>query len=274
MEQKNIESQAQKIATKLDTSKQNSKIRRLVHNIKENIRKSGQTNPSKERKKKTLTHHELSNVDFGLDTPRQEKSYVVIETNLIKELDTELKSIKGDLSNLSESIESFDIDEMSPTATRAKEEIFSIKDDFEYILFKRSEPIYNQYISSFNANNIRVGEENLNEFIEALDKVVEECKRAAKLLYQFEMPNEDTVQEEVQKTRNKRMKREWEEMKPFMAQRKIKQHFKQGEQFTAEQLASKIETWDKDTAQSVIEDAVNSDYDLDIERKDNAYILQ
>jgi hypothetical protein len=94
------------------------------------------------------------------------------------------------------------------------------------------------------------------------------------MLNQFEMPDKETVKEEVHQTRKKRMKREWEETKPFMAERTIKKHFSSGERFTAKDLSEKVEEWSEDTALSVIEDAVESQYDLDVQEEGEHYVVE
>jgi hypothetical protein len=150
---------------------------------------------------------------------------------------------------------------------------FYIKDDFEYTLFRRSEPIYNQYVD-LRPQRATVSKDDLEDFVESLERVVEECSRASNMLNQFEMPDKETVKEEVHQTRKKRMKREWEETKPFMAERTIKKHFSSGERFTAKDLSEKVEEWSEDTALSVIEDAVESQYDLDVQEEGEHYVVE
>jgi hypothetical protein len=79
MEKRNIESKAENVAANLNTRKQDNKIRRLISKIREDISSENKTDPSKERKRRTLTNHELGNVEFGFNSSDQEDRYFKIQ---------------------------------------------------------------------------------------------------------------------------------------------------------------------------------------------------
>lgn len=256
MEPSDINEKANELSHKLNTKRDGNKIKRCINKVRETSPTS--VDPENSRKESTLTNHELGNTTAPLETNLDDK-YTEIDPSTIRELDQELKSLKKEFEQFVSEVSNVDIDELSKTATQCKNRIATIEDHFSYSIFTHhDEPIYSQYLDR-RTRKPRVDRNQYEDFIESLDRVVEECHRASKDLRDVKFPDLETMKEEAERTRRERAKREMEEMRPYMAVEQIKRHFDIEEVFTPKELAESVDSWDESTAEMTIEDAMEAD---------------
>lgn len=264
------------LARRLDIRRENNKISRIAEKVKES-RGMNNVDPDTKRKEKTLTNQELANTVAPLEQDLDDR-YVRLDSDAVRELDAELKTLRQDLQNLLEEANNIDIDELSDSVTRAKNSIASAEDSFSYCtLTHHGEPVYNKYLNR-RGSDVKVDKNQVDDLVESIDKILDECRRASSTLRETKFPKSETIREEARETRSKRMEREMEEMKPYLSLGQIKRHFNIGEEFTAKDLADKVDSWSESTGLSVIEDALDAESTSDTAELDqvseNTYILK
>lgn len=256
MDLENVNQEIDKLSQKLDVDRDNNLISRLCGSVKNNS-DTKNVDPEKRRKEKTLTNQDLANMTAPLDQDVGDR-YIRLDSDKVQKLDTELRSLRRDLTDLADKILEVDPDKLSKSTTRAKNAIASVEDDFSYSVFTRqNEPIYSQYLKRQGV--VKVDKNQREEFLDSIDTVLEECRRASKSLRETELPSDDKISREVRETREERMEQEMEEMRPYMSLSQIKRHFNQGEEFTVKELSEKVDVWSVSTAKSVIQDAADAE---------------
>lgn len=255
MDLENVNQQIDKLSRKLDVDRKNNLISRLCRTIKKSS-EIKRVDPEKKRKEKTLTNQDLANMTAPLDQDVGDR-YVRLDSDKVQQLDAELRSLKRDLTDLADKVLEIDPEELSKSTTRAKNAVASVEDDFSYSVFTHhNEPIYSQYLKRQGV--IKLDKNQREEFLDSIDTVIEECRRAGKGLRKTELPDDDKISQEVKETREEQIEKEMEEMRPYMSLSQIKRHFNEGEEFTTKQLSERVDVWSVSTAESVIQDAIDA----------------
>lgn len=262
METDNIRSKISSLSRRLNTDLPDNNIKRRVEEVRNAVAESNETmmrDAVDNRREKSKTNHEIGSSEYP-DNDIGKKENIVVSQQSVEELRRCLSKIIKDVEDLSDEINDIDIDELSKSMSRTKEEVFGVKDDLSFTLMKSSEePHFVEYANRINGSS-NVDQENIDNLEESLDRVLESCKNASRSLSNIEVPDIEKVKEEANETRARRAEREMEEMKPFMDLRKIKSTFSPGQVFTPEELAEDS-YMSKSSAKEAIENAMEvSDY--------------
>jgi hypothetical protein len=235
MKPDNIRSEISRLSRKLNIDRPDNEIKRRVEEVRA-VAESDETtmrDAVDNRRQKNKTNHEIGSSEFSGGNIADEKTIVVSQKS-VEGLRRCLSEIVNDVEDLSEEINNIDIDELSKSMSRTKEEVFGVKDNLSFILMKSNgEPHFVEYANIINGSS-NVGQDDIENLKESLERVLESCKNASRHLSEIKVPDIEKVKEEANETRAKRAEREMEEMKPFMDLKRIKSEFSSGQMFTAE----------------------------------------
>lgn len=257
MDASQIRSRISELQDRVNTNRQNNKVGRHIDAIRSNLEKqdTDSVDPVAEKRRRTRTNHEVGSASNPVEPPEKEQNNVRIEKQHIEKLDQELTSILNDLKDLSDDVRELDPDELSDSLRALNEGLFGLHDDLSFTLLGRgNQPHFREHAEMINSKTADF-DEDVENLREALDKIEDEFKYARAHLGDLSVPSRESVQEEVQEARAERAKQEFEEMKPYMDMRRLREEFEVGEVFTAQDLADRVDVWTESTARSCIEDA-------------------
>lgn len=262
MKPDNIRSEISSLSRRLNIDRPDNEIKRRVEDVRNAVSESDETTMKDavdNRRQKSKTNHEVGSSEFPEGNIKGEETIVVSQQS-VEGLRRCLSKIVNDVEDLSEEINDIDIDELSNSMSRTKEEVFGIKDDLSFTLMKSSgEPHFVEYANIINSSS-NVDKKDIDNLKESLDRVLKSCKNASRHLSDIEVPDIEKVKEEANETRARRAEREMEEMKPFMDLKRIKSKFSSGQVFTPEELAEDSHM-SQSSAKEAIENAMEvSDY--------------
>lgn len=250
-----IRSKLSNLSRKLNTVSPQNDIKKEVEAIKAHLKEEKDTTGKdavQSRREKTRTNHELGSSDYPVESV--DETTILIPEKHIEGLRERLSEIKKELDEFAENVSEVDMDELSSSMTRTKEEVYGAKDMFP-LRNTHGEPRFVQLAYEINRSK-NPDEENVQNLEDKLERILKECRYVSESLSDVTVPDEETVKEEVKETRARRAEREMEEMKPYMDMDRILSEFDAGEYITPEELAKTSDIMTPSTAKGVIEGAM------------------